>query len=151
MPDDRFITSYSIWGTRLDIERLLTTARPTAKNKVWRRGDPTVLGTPAVTSGLTIWVFHGSSESALHAAVKRFLKREARFVRVARHRTRAGAHSGLTTFISVGSSEEIPVGLELSAPLLALLAKAGVTWTVTASVFADGSRPDVGEGAPSKR
>jgi hypothetical protein len=84
-------------------------------------------------------------------AVKRFLKREARFVRVARHRTRAGAHSGLTTFISVGSSEEIPVGLELSAPLLALLAKAGVTWTVTASVFADGSRPDVGEGAPSKR
>lgn len=149
MPDDRFITSYSIWGAQLDIERLLTTARPTAKHRVWRRGDPTVLGTPAVTSGLTICVFHGSSESALHAAVNRFLKREGPFLKVARHLTRAGAHSGLTTFISVGSSEETPVGLELSAILLGLLAKAGMTWTVTASVFADCSRPE-GRGAPSR-
>jgi len=82
-------------------------------------------------------VFDGNSVEALEAAVKRFVKREARFLRAARARARSADHSGLTTVISVASSEEIPIGLELSASLLGVIAKAQVTWTVTVSVFAD--------------
>lgn len=137
--EHRFTTHYSIWGARLDIDRLLAQARPRTEHEVWRRGDATALDTPAVTAGLTIEMFCGRSAAALEAAIKSFLKHEARFLRAARSRARSGNHSGLTTVISVGSSEEIPVGLELSASLLSLMAKAGVTWTVTASVFADGT------------
>jgi hypothetical protein len=136
---DRFSTHYSIWGAKLDLDRLLADARPRTKYDVWRRGDATALETPALTAGLRIEVFDGSSAGALEAAVKRFLKREAGFLQAARSRARSTDHSGLTTVISVGSSEEIPIGLELSASLLDVIAKARVTWTVTVSVFADGT------------
>jgi hypothetical protein len=62
---DCLITNYSIWGVKLDIDPLLATARPTAKHEVWRRGDPTGLGTPAVSAGLIIEVFCGTSAAAL--------------------------------------------------------------------------------------
>jgi len=134
---NRFSTHYSLWGTKLNLDRLLTDARPHADYEVWRRGDPTALETPAVTAGLRIEVFDGNSAEALETAVKRFVKREARFLQAARSRARTIDHSGLTTMISVGSSEEIPIGLELSAFLLGVIAKAQVAWTVTVSVFAD--------------
>jgi hypothetical protein len=146
----RFVTNYSLWGEKLNIDSLLANIRPRSEHEVWRRGDPTALGTPAVTSGLQIEVFGGSSVTALQAAVNRFLKHEARFLRAARSRTRSTDFSGLTTFISVGSSEEIPVGVELPPSLLTLVAKAGMAWIVTASVFADSAAPVVGAGGPKQ-
>jgi hypothetical protein len=143
---ERFVTDYSLWGTALDIDRLLAAARPRAKHEVWRRGDPNPLGGGSMTAGVSIPVFCGSSESGLHRAVERFLQREARFLSAARRRVKAGVHSGLSTFISIGAHEEIPVGLELPASLLRIVSKAGISWTTTASVFYKESGADLGGG-----
>ena len=131
----RFWTHFSIWGETLDVDRLVAMGQPRGKHEMWRRGDATLLGTKATTAGLTMTVYDGDSRAALCRALKRFLTRQSHFLRVARERTPAGNHSGFTTFISVGSDELIPVGVELPADILQLLGMAGLSWTVTASVF----------------
>jgi hypothetical protein len=135
MRDGRFLTDYSIWGETLDVEQLLAKARPRGRHEVWRRGDLTLLGTPATTSGLTMRLYHGSSQEALSRAVDRFLRREAHFLRLARQRRVSGTHSGVSTFICVGADELLPVGVELPTDVLQRIGMAGLSWTVGASVF----------------
>ena len=135
MPDDRFLTHYSIWGETLDVQQLLAKARPHGRHEVWRRGDPTLLGTPATTSGLAMSLYHGSSQAALCRAVERFLRREDHFLRLARRRRLSGIHSGVSTLICVGADELQPIGVELPTDVLQLIGIAGLSWAVGASVF----------------
>ena len=133
MRDGRFLTDYSIWGETLDVERVLAKARPRGKHEVWRRGDPTLLGTPATTSGVTMSLYHGNSQEALSRAVERFLKREAPFLRLARQRRVSATHSGVSTFICIGADELLPIGVELPTDILQRIGMAGLSWTVGAS------------------
>ena len=148
LPADRFTTSYSIWGEALNVDRLLAESPPRTIHEVWRRGDHNPLGGGCITSGITVELFCGSSGPELHSAVRRFLTRDAKFLRAARSRTRAGTRSGLTTCVSVGATEEVPAGLELPVSLLRLAAKAGVSWSILASVYRNAEVADQGE-APS--
>ena len=134
--DYRFWTSYSVWGFALDVDTLLKDGRPLAAAEVWRRGDYNPLGGGALTAGLSMDIYSGYSETALHEAVATFIARETELLRAARSQGSSVDHSGLTTFISVASNEEIAVGVGLPASLVKAVGDAGVSWAVTAPVFA---------------
>ena len=130
-PPDRFTTSYSIWGAKLNVDRLLAESPPHSVYEVWRRGDPNPLGGGCLTSGLHIQLFHGWSKTDLHDAIRRFLKLDAPFLRAARRRTRGGTVSQLSATVFVGEDEELPTSLELPPLLLRSVATVGLPWNVS--------------------
>lgn len=140
----RFWTAYSVWGLQLNLDELLKDGQPVAFNEVWRQGDYNPLGGGALTAGLSMDVYSGSVELALHEAVAAFLAREARLLEAVRRQAPSVGHAGLSTVISVGSIEDGHVGLELPSSVMKLVAGAGLSWSIAASVF-QGSASDESE------
>lgn len=124
-PPDRFTTSYSIWGVKLNVDRLLAESPPRTAYDAWRRGDPNPLGGGCMTSGVSIKLFQGWSPGDLHQAIRRFLRLDAAFLRAARRRVRAGTVSQLSATVFVGEDEALPAGLGA---------------TIAAAQFSSGSR-----------
>ena len=135
LPADRFTASYSIWGVKLNVDRLLAESPPRAAYETWRRGDPNPLGGGCITSGLSIELFRGWSSADLHHAIRRFLKVDGAFLRAALRRMRGGTVSQLAATVFVGVDEELPAGLELPPGLLSSVAAAGLSWNVSAWVW----------------
>jgi len=70
-PADGFSTEYSMYGD-VEVDALLSRARPTCPFSVWRRGDNTEVGV-ASTSGISVPVTHGASKEDLFRDVEAFL------------------------------------------------------------------------------
>ena len=133
MSDERyFFAEYSVWGRRLDVDAILKSATPISKHSVWRRGEVNPVAGETVTSGISIFVFAEGSEAALQRGVRRFLTQEKRFLAAVRRAAVPGVTSQLGTSLFVRDGRVQPLGIELSAELLELLGKSGVSWRVGA-------------------
>ena len=132
MAEDQLVTTYTVWGRTLDIDRLLTRARPKGRHSQWRRGE-VESGFPAVTSGLSMVVARGASAAAHCRKILRFLEREATFLDAVRKLTAARDRSELSTTLHVEypPAEGVQTQkLSLPAPLLRLAARRGVQWSM---------------------
>ena len=129
MSDLRFSTHYSIYGARLNVDDLLARAKPRSAYRLWRRGEPNAGGNKAVTSGVQVHLWEGTSVGALHRAVVRFLEREHRFLSVAGKMTGPKVISTFSTALFVHAIQ--PVTLSLPPGVMARLVRSGVGWSAT--------------------
>lgn len=149
MSDDQYWTDYSAWGSRFDVDAVLKLAKPRGTHDVWRRGTSTEFGM-ATTSGISLVVFGGGSEASLGQAVRRFLKRERRFMAAVRRIAGPSVHHGFGTTLFVADDRVQPIGVQLPPDVLELLGAAGATWRAGAlPCFEDGT-PKLG-GRPTTR
>src|SRR5258708_1961803 len=100
MPESQLVTLYTVWGSTLDLDRLLLRARPRGRHSTWRRGE-IEYGSPAVTSGLSMIVGSNASSDAHCRTILRFLDREAPFLDAVRKVRGARDRSELTTTLHV--------------------------------------------------
>ncbi len=124
---DQFATDYSISGDTLEVDLLLSQARPVSSHRVWRVGAMTEFG-PARVSGVRIVIFQGGSLRGLHDAVRDFLKREQAFLEAARGFLRGNVASGLCTSVTV-LADHLPIQVDLSPSLLRDVAAYEVGWS----------------------
>jgi hypothetical protein len=117
------VTTYSLWGVRLDIDGLLARARPKGKHDVWRRGENGDMG-KAVTSGVIIRVAGGTSPAAHSRSVGRFLRRETRFLNAAGRTAGRAIRSDLSTVLMVDAKATEPTPfIEFPSAVLKLAAE----------------------------
>lgn len=135
-PDaDRYGASYSIYGD-VDVDALLSVARPWAPCRVWRKGDPVAGGRVATTAGVTIDV--GADRDRVEPAILRFLLEDRVFLAAAAQLVSHAVRSVLTCRMRVGATA--PSHVRLSPTALTQLAAARVELEVAGYPPAD--RPD---------
>jgi hypothetical protein len=135
MHEHQLVTSYTVWGPTLNLDRLLTRAPPKGRHSTWRRGE-VESSVPAITSGLSMIVGSASSLDAHCRTILRFLDREAPFLAAVRRLTGPRDRSELTTTLHVEYPPPEGVQtqkLSLPAPLLGLAARRGVRWSICVS------------------
>jgi hypothetical protein len=121
---ERYSVHFRMSGPTLDVDALLTVARPAGAHEVWRRGDALDEGHHARTSGVQVEIVDADDPAAAVEAIDGFLDAEAAFLEAARRFASDETLSVVACALWV--FEEEPTGLLLPPELLARLAEAGI-------------------------
>jgi hypothetical protein len=128
-PVELYSVHYRISGPSLDVDALLTAARPAGPHEAWHRGDPLDGGERARTSGVQIEIADHHDAADVLEAVEAFLDDESAFLaavgRVATEETQSVLACALWVYA------DDPVSLAVPPETLRKLAEAGVALEVT--------------------
>ncbi len=142
-PVDRCSVHFRFSGPALDVDALLTRARPSGAHEVWRRGDPLDGGRHARTSGIQIEV--GDFDEVVDGvgAVEAFVDAEAAFL--AAVGASAAGETLAVMAIALWVRADEPVGVTFEPDLLARLGSAGLAVEVTGYPTEDADGPEHSE------
>lgn len=134
---DRYSVHVRVSGPDLDVDALVTAARPSAAHEVWRRGELVGdEGHVARTSGVQIELVDTADEAEVVDALDAFLESDAAFLAAFARFVGDETLAVVSCALWVGGDE--PVSLTLPPALLARLAGAGLSVEVAGYPVEDG-------------
>ena len=126
---ERLSAHYRFSGAALDVDALLSIARPKATHEVWRRGEPIADGHVTRTAGVQIEIGDFDDPADAVEAIDAFLDAEPHFLTAVQEIATDEMLSVISVALWVEDDE--PVEFALPAELMARLAGTGVALTVT--------------------
>ncbi len=129
MAVERLSAHYRFSGATLDVDALLSAARPAGSHEVWHRGETIADGHVTSTAGVQIEIGDFTEAADAVEAIDAFLDDESTFLSAVRRFATDEMLSVVAVALWVADDE--PVEILVPPEFLVRIAEAGVTLTVT--------------------
>jgi hypothetical protein len=126
---DRFDLSYSIYGKSLDVDALLSKARPSRAARVWHSGERRGATRTSKTAGVRCDIAQCHTADEVLSALREFLVAERRFLESAASYKTPGTQSVLTCVMWVYAV--VPSTVALPPDAMRALADLDIEWVTT--------------------